>query len=231
MDNPKSRTWCMVLYPEDESHTSCMNLLASSGYDYAAILHNCDTWDENESPNHVAGQPKKEHFHIVFKVKNPRYRNSLANELGVAPNYLECCRDLKKALLYLVHDGYENKHQYDVTEVFGPLRQSLETALVCDNECERVIELVHIIDQSPGVCTYREILLKACKADLWSVFRKLGPGIKYLIEEHNAENYGFKDKGIAPPPTGGYYESALRNATFTGFVAGCESKRKVVDKL
>lgn len=221
MENPKSRTWCMVLYPEDETHINCISLLTQSGYDFAYILHDKDTWDENESPNHEKGEIKKEHWHVVLKVKNPRYRNAVADELGISPNYLEPCRDIKKSLLYLVHDGYDTKFQYDVTDVQGPLVSQLETALACDSEAERVIELVHIIDQSPGACSYREILLKACKAGLWSEFRKLGTGVKCLIDEHNMENYG-----TYVPPTGGYYSRDYSNACFAGFVAGCESMKK-----
>lgn len=220
MENPKSRTWCMVLYPEDPTHVNCMSILAQSGYDYAAILHDKDTWEENESPNHEAGEQKKEHWHVVLKLKSPRYRNPVAEELGITPNYLEQCRDIKKALLYLVHDGYDTKYQYDVIDVLGPLVKQLETALMCDNEAERVIELVHIIDQSPGACTYREILLKACQAGLWSEFRKLGTGVKCLLDEHNMECYG-----DMRPPTEGYYQADLRNATFAGFVVGCESMK------
>lgn len=187
MENPKSRNWNMILYPDDPTHQQCITVLAQNGYDHASILHDKDTWDENESPNHDKGEAKKPHWHIVLKVKNPRYRNAIADELGIAPNYLEPCRDLKKSLLYLIHDGFETKYQYDITDVNGPLKQQLETLLMCDNEGERVLEIVHMIDQSPGVCTYREILVKACKAGLWPDFRKLGTGVKFLLDEHNNE--------------------------------------------
>lgn len=188
MDKTRSRCWCLLLYPEDPAHASCMDTLAQNGYDYAAILHNMDVWEENESPNHEKGEPKKDHWHVVLKFKNPRYRDSLASELAIAPNYIEPCRDTKKALLYLVHDGYDTKYQYDVSNVYGSLTKQLETLLLCDNEGERILEIVHMIDASPGRCTYREILIKACKAGLWSDFRRLGTGVKWLIDEHNEDD-------------------------------------------
>ena len=218
MENIKTRTWCMVLYPEDSTHSNCISILSQSGYDFAYILHDKDLWEENESTEHIVGEPKKEHWHVVLKLKNPRYRNAVAQELGIAPNYLEPCRDLKKALLYLVHDGYEAKFQYDVSEVVGTLRLQLETALMCDNECERVLELVHIIDSMSYNCKYREVLVKACEAGLWSEFRKLGTGIKYLIDEHNSDYENIYSNGSKP--TVGAYEDAKSLARFEGFVQG-----------
>ncbi len=230
MDNVKSRNWCMVLYPEDSTHANCIAILSQSGYDFAYILHDKDVWEENESPDYIAGEPKKEHWHVVLKLKSARYRNPLAQELGIAPNYLEPCRDLKKSLLYLVHDGFDNKFQYDITEVVGTLRRSLETALTCENECERVLELVHIIDSMSYNCKYRDVLVKACEADLWSVFRKLGSGVKYLIDEHNSQNENMYSNGAKP--TAGAYADVKSLARFEGFVQGhVEGKRDLLEEF
>lgn len=229
MDKTKTRTWVMVLYPEDPSHQNCISLLKQSGYDFACILHDKDTWDKDECADHAPGDPKKPHWHVVLKVKSPRYRKPLADEFYIKPQCLEPCRDVKKALLYLVHDGYDTKFQYDVNDVFGPLSSQLETLLMCDNEGERVIEIVHMIDQSPGLCTYREILLKACRAGLYGDFRKLGAGVRYLLDEHNDE---IKNELVRDSkPTAGAYEKAISQAEFTGFVCGYESRKKGVQNL
>ena len=186
MDNPRSRCWCAVLYPEDESHWNCMSILEQNGYTYAAILHDKDTWEDSDN-GHVAGELKKPHWHIVLYFKNPRYLNAIADELGITPNYLEVCRNRDSSLLYLVHDGYPEKYQYDVDEVFGSLTPNLEKLLLCEDEGERVKTIIKIIDSVPARLSYRQLLLKVCDNGLYGDFRRMGSGVKYLLDEHNAD--------------------------------------------
>lgn len=187
MDNPRSRNWCLVLYPEDETHKNCIENLLKGSYNYAAILHDKDTWLADESPDHVEGELKKPHWHVVLVCGNARYRNGLAEELGIKPNYLEVCRGRDTALLYLVHDGYPEKYQYDIDDCFGSLVPNLEKLLVCQDEGEKVKTIVSMIDSAPGKLSYRSILLKACDNGLYGEFRRLGSGIKYLLDEHNEQ--------------------------------------------
>ena len=187
MEKIKTRCWIMLLYPDDPMHVECMAKLAQGGYTYAAILHDKDTWLEDENKEHNAGDPKKPHWHIVLRTQNPRWRDSVADELGIKANYLERCTSRDAALLYLVHEGYPDKYQYDVADVFGSLKPNLEKLLADDDEGQRVVAIVNMIDQSPGRVRYREILLKACNAGLYGEFRRLGSGVKWLIDEHNED--------------------------------------------
>lgn len=187
-DKVRSRNWCLVLYPEDPTHVECIEKLISS-YKIAAILHDKDTWEDGESENHAAGDPKKEHWHVVLKFQQPRWKNGIAEELGIAPNYLEVCRSTDSALLYLVHDGFPNKYQYDPNDVFGDLKPNLLKLLADGDEGSKVKEIVSIIDACPGKARYREILLKCCDNGLYGEFRRLGSGVAYLIQEHNEDFY------------------------------------------
>lgn len=186
MDNKiKSRCWCLVLYPEDDSHMECVSLLCSGGYLFAGILHDQDTWEEGESESHKAGEPKKAHWHIVLRFPNPRWRHSIAEELGIKENYLEVCRDRDSALLYLVHEGYNNKYQYSQDNVFGPMRDNLIKLLVDDDEGSRVLTIVSMIDEMERPASYRKALIQACQNGLYGDFRRLGVGVKWLLDEHN----------------------------------------------
>lgn len=187
MDNPRSRCWCLVLYPEDETHANCIDILEKNRFTYAGILHDRDTWAEGENENHVAGEVKKPHWHIVLYVKNPRYRNALAEELGIAPNYLEVCRSRDSALLYLVHDGYPDKYQYDIDDVFGSLVSNLQKLLLNEDEGSRVMAIVDMIDKTPNRLTYRELLKKVCENGLYGDFRRMGVGVRSLLDEHNSQ--------------------------------------------
>lgn len=190
MEKYRDRKFCLLLYPEDASHKACVEKLIQGGYDCAVVLHNQDIWTEldpaYDPEKHTIGEKKKEHWHIVLKFQNPRWNTALADELGIKPNYLEKCTNLDSALLYLVHEGYPEKYQYDIESVQGSLKVNLQKLLLDEDEGSRVLRIVEIIDNSPSP-TYREILIKACKAGLYGEFRRLGSGVKYLLDERRDE--------------------------------------------
>lgn len=186
MEKYRSRNFALLLYPEDPTHKACLEKLEQGGYNYACILHNHDTWASNDPDfnpeKHTDGETKKEHWHLVIKFQNPKYDTGLATDLGIARNYIRDVKNFDKALLYLVHVGYPDKYQYDIDDVTGPLKITLQKLLLDEDEGSRVLRIVEMIDNSPAP-TYREILVKACKAGLYGEFRRLGVGVGYLIRE------------------------------------------------
>lgn len=188
--NFRDRKFCLLLYPDCEAHVAIMEQLETGGYKYAAILHDKDIWQDNESEEHEAGTFKKPHWHVVLKFEQARWVNAVCKELnGLESNYIQKCNSFDSALLYLVHDGLEEKYQYPFDSVFGNLAPALGKLLQSDDEGSRVLEIVRMIDQSPGKVGYREILVKACNNGLYGEFRRLGSGVKWLIDEHNEEIY------------------------------------------
>lgn len=187
MEKLKKRNWTMLLYPEDPTHAAAMDILAAGGYKYVAILHDSDLWGEGESENHAAGEPKKEHWHVVLKFSQARYNTAIAKELGIKENYMEPCANFDNACLYLVHANAEDKHQYDPSALFGSLVSHVNKLLLDDDEGTRVLEIVKTIDAMPGKASYRDTLVWACKNGLYGEFRRLGSGVKWLIDEHNDE--------------------------------------------
>lgn len=187
MQKIKTRTYCMVLYPdEDMSHLFALNKLKENGYSYCAIDHDKDTYDDYDNCDEsLLGTLKKKHTHVYLRLKSPRFAEPLAEELGIKPNYLEPCRDSKSAMLYMLHDGYPNKHQYDVEEVYGSLACEVSKLLVDDDEGSRVLRILDLLDTMPVPCTYRQFLIAICNNGLYGDFRRMGTFIKYLVEEHN----------------------------------------------
>lgn len=179
----RDRKFCAVLYPEDPTHAACIDKLKSGGYNFAAILHNEDVYEDGENK----GEKKKPHWHIVLKFPNAVWNEPLAKELGITSNYLEKCKSLDAALLYLVHYGYDDKFQYDLNEVFGTLQTRLASLLNDSDESTRALTIYDLIRNSPGIVSYTEIFEKACKAGLYGDFRRMGSGVMYLIKEHNWE--------------------------------------------
>ena len=114
-DKVRSRLWCLLLYPDDDSHLNALDIIRSS-YSYVGILHDKDTWSEEDEINnaeHKLGELKKPHYHIIIKFAQPRWNTAVSDELGIALNYFEPCRSFKNAGVYLVHSGIDDKYQYD----------------------------------------------------------------------------------------------------------------------
>lgn len=179
MSNERSLNWCLVLYPsEDDTHKKALDYIISH-YSYAYIVHNRDILDD--------GSLKKEHTHIVIKFNNYRWRNAIADELGITPNYLEKCRNLENALKYLIHFNNEDKAQYDISEVHGDL--SLKLINYLDNteksESDKVLELLDFINNIDGFLTYNTFVKYVCSIGLFDIYRRSALTFIKLIDEHN----------------------------------------------
>ena len=181
----RDRKFCAVLYPEDETHVAAIEKLKSGGYNFAAILHDKDVYEDGEHK----GETKKPHWHVVVRFKNAVWNTAIAKELGIQPNYLEACANVDSALLYLVHFGNEDKFQYEYEAVFGPLRVRLSTLLAEPDEGARVLNLVDIVDNAPGPIGYSELIKKAVAAGIYADLRRMGSIAVRLVNEHNYECY------------------------------------------
>lgn len=188
MTNPekfRSRCHVAVLYPEDPTHVSAIDKLMQNGYNFAAILHDEDVYEDGEKK----GEKKKPHWHVVIRFKNASWNTSIAKDLGITPNYLELCKDLDASLLYLVHYANPEKAQYDYEKVFGPLKLKLATLLADTDEGTRALSVHDIIVNSPGPIGYSELLRKAVAAGLYADLRRMGQFAVGLMREHNYECY------------------------------------------
>ena len=177
----RDRKFCAVLYPDDSSHVEAMEKLQSGGYNFAAILHDKDVYEDGEH----AGELKKPHWHIVLRFKNAVWNTAVAKELGITANYLEACKDVDSSLLYLVHFGNEKKAQYDYESVFGPLRLKLATLLADTDEGTRALNIVEIVENTPGPIGYSELIKKAVAAGLYADLRRMGTFAVGLVRENN----------------------------------------------
>jgi hypothetical protein len=186
----KDRKFCIVLYPEDATHLEALQKLRENGYEYAAILHDRDTWSENEPTfdptKHIVGEKKKPHFHVVLKFNIQRHRTAVAKELGLAPNYLEDCRNLNRSLTYLVHKNYPEKFQYSIDDVEGSLVKQLQKLLDDKTEDERVQQLLSLIDSS-GYLEIRDVIDLACENQLYGELRRMGSWVQWILHAHNSD--------------------------------------------
>lgn len=190
----KYRNFQLLLYPdEDLSHMFALNKLKENNYSYCGCVHDKDTFTSDDESvkngSHSVGDLKKSHTHIILKFQNGRYLNSVADELGIQHNYIQPCEILRNGLLYLIHQGNDDKYQYEPSSVFGTIKYEFDKFTEVRSEGERVLCILDLLDSLPTPTTYRSLLVACCKNGLYSEFRRLGIGASKLLDEHNMDGY------------------------------------------
>ncbi len=179
MEKFRSRKFCLLLYPnEDKTHKKALEYIKFN-YDYALIVHDKDTNENNEI--------KKAHTHIVISFSNAKWNTALAEELGITDNYIEKCRDMDKALEYLIHYNDDTKHQYDIELVQGNLKSKLKQILLNDgkDENQKAYELMDFIENYEGYIDEMEFFKHACEVGMYDVARRSAYILMRLIDRHN----------------------------------------------
>ena len=179
MEKFRSRKFCLLLYPnEDKTHKKALEYIKLN-YDYALIVHDKDTNENNEI--------KKAHTHVVVSFSNAKWNTALAEELGITDNYIEKCRDLDKALEYLIHYNDDTKHQYDIELVRGNLKSKLNQILLNDgkDENQKAYELMDYIENYEGYINEMEFFKHACEVGMYDVARRSAYILMRLIDRHN----------------------------------------------
>lgn len=179
MEKFRSKNFNLVLYEEDETHKNAIEKIKVS-YDYALICHDRDYSEET-------GEILKPHYHIVLRFPNQKWNTALAEELGIAENYIEESRSLKRSLLYLIHYYDENKFQYSIDDVEGPMKKRLKELLNNEGktESEKVMEIFDEIDNTDGEIPFKSFVRHIASKGYWSVLRSSTGLIMRYLDEHN----------------------------------------------
>lgn len=178
MEKFRDRKFCLLLYPnEDSTHKKAIDIIEKE-YDYALITHDSDINENNKL--------KKEHTHIVLRFNNAIWNTALAKDLGITENYIEKCRNLDKALMYLIHFNDIDKFQYDFEQVKGTLKGKLFRLLdnMNKDENEKSLELIYFIRNS-GILSISDFSEYCATIGKWDIFRRSSIIYIEMIKEHN----------------------------------------------
>lgn len=180
MEKFRARNFNLVLYDEDETHKKALDYIQKN-YDYAMILHDKDIDD-------LTGEIKKPHYHVVLRFQNAKWNTSLAEDLGITQNYIEESRSLKRSLLYLIHFYDEDKYQYKLNDVDGPLRKRLEEIIKNGEktENEKMQELIDFIDNFDSEILIPQFIRYCVGIGYTDVVRRDFNLLCPIIEEHNS---------------------------------------------
>lgn len=188
-DKYRSRVHMLLLYPDNEQHAQAIEKIKQS-YDYAMILHDKDTWteeDEKKNPDHKAGEVKKAHYHVVLRFQQAVWSSAICKNLGIEQNYIEDVKKFDNALQYLIHYNDNDKVQYSVDDVKGNLKTKLVESInkVEKSEGEKVVELIEFINEYDGILTVTEFASYCAMNGYWAEFRRSGAIFCKIIDEHN----------------------------------------------
>lgn len=127
----RARAWTAMVYPESVKEGWLDKLADQLVEALVSPLHDKDVWmveDEAENPLHVAGEPKKAHWHIVISYKNPvtyEKAKEAFDAIGAVtpPEPKAKVKDFKQMARYLCHLDQPKKHRYDTADVktFGAI--------------------------------------------------------------------------------------------------------------
>lgn len=183
----RDRKYTGVWYPDDPSHVSAFDILDRGGYQYLAVLHDCDLYGADCEDEEKIGTLKKPHWHVVIKFHNPVYHSSLCKKLGIQSNYLEPCSSYNGAVLYLTHRNAPEKFQYADDCVFGSCVDDYYKAVRIEKtENEKLLEFLEWLhSQDTKTISYKNLLNVAVENDWWDAIRRAGVFMIRIIDEHN----------------------------------------------
>lgn len=107
IDEKRYRNFMILLYEDTASYVfnDVLFDLKGSFKNYAYIKHQPE---ENE---------KKEHYHFILALDNPRTITSLSKRVGVPENFIQPVKSLRASCRYLTHQDNDDKTKYYLTDV------------------------------------------------------------------------------------------------------------------
>lgn len=105
IEEKRYRNFMILLYPEDEYFKDVLEDIKGSFKKYAYIKHIAEE------------EEKKEHFHLILSLDNPRSESSLAKRLEIPKRLVKRIKSLRGSCRYLIHKDNEDKLQYNLDQV------------------------------------------------------------------------------------------------------------------
>ena len=178
MENKKSNSFCMILYKDSTSYNynDIINYIEKNYDRYAYIEHEAEEED------------KKNHTHVVMYFKNRRYATAIAKNdfnSNVIDLKLKSC-NLIPMLRYLIHYDDEDKKQYDIDLVKGPLKEKLVNVIKDKNtDKDNLNDIIDFILSCSCKVTFKSVFVYCLNMNYFSSYLRYYAIIRDIIQEHN----------------------------------------------
>lgn len=183
-NNSRTRSFNLLLYPDNTEHEKVLKMLTESVYQYVGICHDKDIYTQ-DSEKHIAGEVKKEHYHIIVKFENARTKSAVAKELGIDERFIDETKSFNSFSKYLLHRGEPDKYQYDTDELFGTLKKRVIKMLDVRTEDELALSIFDLLENEKRVISLTEFGKICASNGVYSCFRRAGSQMIRMIDEHN----------------------------------------------
>lgn len=157
----RSRDFLMMLYPEDPKHVSLLEYIKEYEHiwQFVYILHDRDVWtdddDEVKNGEHVVGEAKKPHWHVLIHRKDQSSAGAQSKFFGV---HVEKCSNVEGSLMYFVHKTPASIHkaQYDWDDLKGS-KKLLDKVLI---QKSHFVQLRYFLDLSRKGIPFAEMVMR-----------------------------------------------------------------------
>lgn len=105
-DEKRYRNWLVLFYRDTDSYNFDDIIFNIHSLKYYAYIKHQPESDET-----------KEHYHAFIHLDTACTLSALSKRLGIPENYIQYARNIRGACRYLTHIDYEDKIQYDLSEV------------------------------------------------------------------------------------------------------------------
>ena len=114
-DKGKTRTWIMLLYPDNEDH---QKIITEIPKDFPSAI-----WASHDSDvNTDTGELKKEHVHYVLYFPNDVYKTHITKKYAWYADidrWVKPAKNIRKRVRYLLHADDPDKYQYPFETLEG----------------------------------------------------------------------------------------------------------------
>lgn len=127
-------------------------------------------------------------IHIFYSKygENARHKNKVAEEIGIAENYLTGCNK-KAMLMYLIHLNNPEKTQYSTQEVKGELRKELERIITKRIDSDIKMEALYNLIKEKNIKDHNQLIKIAIEYHLLDTLRQNQFLLSKLVEENRTK--------------------------------------------
>lgn len=178
MKEKKYNCYCMILYKDSKSYNynDIISFIEKNYERYAYIEHIAENDD------------LKNHTHVLMYFPNKRYANSIAKndfKSNVIDLKLKNC-NLVPMLRYLIHYDDEDKIQYNIDSVKGPLKDKLMYIIKGKNsDKDNLNDIIDFILECTSKVSFKSVFVYCLNMNYFSSYLRYYSIIRDIIMEHN----------------------------------------------
>lgn len=196
------KCWSLLFYQDSapaewKEHLSQMHLKI-----WVSPVHDRDVWtvlDEKKNKLHVAGTPKKPHYHLVVEYPTPHYMDQVVSDFMFlnGSHYIIHVQSLISMVRYLCHQDDPEKAQYNIDDisVFGGAELDLVSQIGSYERHDALMAMRRFIRERK--ITHFSVFYDYCDEHERTWSRLLDDNSSYVIEKYiKAYAYHLKEEAL-----------------------------------